>query len=156
MAFGTFTVLCDHYLCLVPRHFHHPLKNPRPNITDSRFRSPQRPFTYSVSMHWPALDTACGRTHTLRLASFTQRAFEAHAWRSGSRLSNTPSHACIHITSIHLNATRQPGVGGGLRPSRARLLWACPLSPRPCWLSAAPWAPRMSSKRPPRSRVSGG
>lgn len=30
MAISAFKMLCNHHLCLVPKHFYHPKENPKP------------------------------------------------------------------------------------------------------------------------------
>lgn len=54
VTFSTFTVLCNHHLCLVPEHFITPPKKPMRLISPSLFTPPSRPrqpLTYFLSLY---------------------------------------------------------------------------------------------------------
>ena len=52
MAFGTFSVLCNHQHCPVPEHFHHPQRNPR-KPSSSHIPPSSRPWQQVISFLSP-------------------------------------------------------------------------------------------------------
>ena len=79
MAFGTFTMLCNHHLYSVPEHFYHHRKDPVPIkqlLLTLPFPQPLATTNLcSVSMDLPILDISYKQNHKicdlLCLASFT-------------------------------------------------------------------------------------
>ena len=59
-AFNTPTVLCNHHLYLVPKHFHPPKGNPgfRLSLHNPRLESQVTPDLCSISMNLPVLDSS--------------------------------------------------------------------------------------------------
>lgn len=70
MAFSTFTMLCSHHFCLVPKHFHHQKDTPNPLSSCSSFSfvPSQSLAAYSLvwvlSLNLPILDISSKWNHT--------------------------------------------------------------------------------------------